>query len=445
MDSEKNKEETDVQEVENKVGEVENKVQEPTNQEEEEEADVQEPTNQEEEEADVQEPTNQENLVEEPEIKEKKPTILQKAPKLLNQGSYGCIFKPPILCENDVDLNNENYVSKIQQKTKELEKEIQIGLEIQQIENYYYYYAPILNTCDVNITALDSKIIRGCKVIKNELGEIDKENEYVSNKIRYVGRYSFNKILQMISSGKKLAKLINSHLYLLKSMQLMLEKNIIHLDLKTDNIMWDDKQEIPIIIDFGLSFNIKKLLDENSTDNSSKESLYKNIFIGKEYYVFWCVDIFMICQIVNYYNNGDVEAAVLEIILKKMIEDKYFKILFTNDDIEIFKSKYNTFFEKYIGKPWKDLFKNLLDEKNYSTWDNYSLCTAIMFTLNDNRMMKSNDMNTQSYIKLIKEILLSMPGERIGIEETKQRILDITHSQPIEIIPESMQQKTPNA
>ena len=68
-----------------------------------------------------------------------------------------------------------------------------------------------------------------------------------------------------------------------------------------------------------------------------------------------------------------------------------------------------------------------------------------MFTLNDNRMMKSNDMNTQSYIKLIKEILLSMPGERIGIEETKQRILDITHSQPIEIIPESMQQKTPNA
>jgi len=222
MDSEKNKEETDVQEVENKVGEVENKVQEPTNQEEEadvqeptnqeeKEADVQEPTNQEEEEeeADVQEPTNQENLVEEPEIKEKKPTTLQKAPKLLNQGSYGCIFKPPILCENDVDLNNENYVSKIQQKTKELEKEIQIGLEIQQIENYYYYYAPILNTCDVNITALDSKIIRGCKVIKNELGEIDKENEYVSNKIRYVGRYSFNKILQMISSGKKLAKLIN--------------------------------------------------------------------------------------------------------------------------------------------------------------------------------------------------------------------------------------------
>ena len=351
-----------------------------------------------------------------------------KIPKLLNQGAYGCIFKPELGCDVD-ESDTGNYVSKLQIKTKELEKEIKIGIEIQEIKNYYYYYAPIIKTCNVNIRSIDSKIVRGCKVITNEIGEIDTKSEYASNKIRYVGKYNMNKILQMITTTKKLSTLMNNHLYLLNSIKLMFEKNIIHLDLKTDNIMWDENQQIPIIIDFGLSFNIKELLDKNTTDYSSEDSPYVDIFIGKQYYVFWCVDIFMICQIVNYYNKGNVEPHVLEIILNRMVRDPYFQKIFPNDDIDMFKSKYNAFFAEYVGKPWTDLLISLLQEQNYSTWDNHSLCTAIMFTIIDNDMLNSQDPATEEYIKLIRDVIIAMPGERIGIEETRNRIKDIIRNQ----------------
>jgi serine/threonine protein kinase len=274
--------------------------------------------------------------------------------------------------------------------------------------------------------------VRGCKVITNEIGEIDTKSEYASNKIRYVGKYNMNKILQMITTTKKLSTLMNNHLYLLNSIKLMFEKHIIHLDLKTDNIMWDENQQIPIIIDFGLSFNIKELLDKNTTDYSSEDSPYVDIFIGKQYYVFWCVDIFMICQIVNYYNKGNVEPHVLEIILNRMLRDPYFQKIFTNDDINLFKSKYDAFFSAYVGKPWTDLLISLLQEKNYSTWDNHSLCTAIMFTIIDNDMIYSQDMATKEYIKLIRDVIIAMPGERIGIEETQKRIKEIIRNQEAE-------------
>jgi serine/threonine protein kinase len=354
-----------------------------------------------------------------------------KIPILLNQGAYGCIFKPELGCDVD-ESDTGDYVSKLQMKTKELEKEIKIGIELQEIKNYYYYFAPIIKTCNVNIRSIDSKIVRGCKVITNEIGEIDTKSEYASNKIRYVGKYNMNKILQMITTTKKLSTLMNNHLYLLNSIKLMFEKNIIHLDLKTDNIMWDENQQIPIIIDFGLSFNIKELLDKNTTDYSSEDSPYVNIFIGKQYYVFWCVDIFMICQIVNYYNKGNVEPHVLEIILNRMLRDPYFQKIFTNDDINLFKSKYDAFFSAYVGKPWTDLLISLLQEKNYSTWDNHSLCTAIMFTIIDNDMIYSQDMATKEYIKLIRDVIIAMPGERIGIEETQKRIKEIIRNQEAE-------------
>jgi len=363
-----------------------------------------------------------------------------KIPKLLNQGAYGCIFKPELGCDVD-ESDTGDYVSKLQMKTKELEKEIKIGIELQKIKNYYYYFAPIIKTCNVNIRSIDSKIVRGCKVITNEIGEIDTESEYTSNKIRYVGKYNMNKILQIITTTKKLSTLMNNHLYLLNSIKLMFENNIIHLDLKTDNIVWDENQQIPIIIDFGLSFNIKELLDKNTTDYSSEDSPYVDIFVGKQYYVFWCVDIFMICQIVNYYNKGNVEEHVLEIILNRMLRDPYFQKIFTNHDINLFKSKYDTFFSAYVGKPWTDLLTSLLQEKNYSTWDNHSLCTAIMFTIIDNDMLNSQDMATKEYVKLIREIIIAMPGERIGIEETQKRIKEIIRIKEEEVKEEDVKEE----
>jgi hypothetical protein len=223
--------------------------------------------------------------------------------KLINHGQYGCIYKPQIGCEEDEDDDDDNYVSKIQEKTEELEKEINTGKIIQSIDNYFFYYAPIIKSCDVKISNIDINILRDCAVALNENREINTVKKYASNKIRYISKYTISDYIQQLSSKENFKRIANVHLYLLEySIPKLLQKNIIHLDLKTNNIMWDEKQEIPIMIDFGLSINMGEVLDPQKSPDE-KIAIYKKYFIGEEYYIFWCVDIHMISQIVQLYET----------------------------------------------------------------------------------------------------------------------------------------------
>jgi hypothetical protein len=136
----------------------------------------------------------------------------------------------------------------------------------------------------------------------------------------------------------------------------------------------------------------------------------------------------MISQIIYRYKQGNVNKQQLNSIMNEMIFDEYYSNILTPEDIEIFKTKYNEYFSKYIDKPWKDVLIDLLKEDNYKTWDNYALCVSLLFVLNNNESLKYN---APEYVKLIKEIVLSMPGERISIEETRTRLLEIAHVIPL--------------
>ena len=374
----------------------------------------------------MEEPEEQQN--EEPEEQQneepEEPPIKEDTTdrELINQGAYGCIVKPQIKCDDINEYDSKNYVSKIQEVSFELEKEIKIGEEIQQIENYFNNFAPILKSCNVSLNEIPYDIVNNCKIMKNSLGEKDETKTYVSNKIRYIGKYDLGKIIKMTENKKKLPTLLDNHLYLLKSIEKLLTNNIIHFDLKPNNIIYDEIQGVPIIIDYGLSFNIKNILD------NPDESHYEKYFLTDEFYVFWCIEVFMISQIIYRYKQGNVNKEQLNTIMNEMIFDEYYSNILTPEDIEIFKTKYNEYFSKYIDKPWKDMMIDLLKEENYKTWDNYSLCVSLLFVLNNNESLKYNALE---YVKLIKEIVLSMPGERIGIEETRTRLLEISHAIPL--------------
>jgi serine/threonine protein kinase len=395
----------------------------------------------------IEEPEQPETIktIEEPEQPEEQPETIKtieepeqpepeetKERELINQGAYGCIVKPQIECDEN-EYDSKNYVSKIQEVSFELEKEIKIGEEIQQIDNYFNYFAPILKSCNVSLNEIPYDIVNNCKIMKNSLGEKDTTKTYVSNKIRYVGKYDLGKIIKMTETKRQLPTLLDNHLYLLKSIEKLLTNNIIHFDLKPNNIIYDEIQGVPIIIDYGLSFNIKNILD------NPNESHYEKYFLTDEFYVFWCVEVFMISQIIYRYKQGNVNKEQLNSIMNEMISDKYYSKILTRQDIEIFKTKYNEYFSKYIDKPWKDMMIDLLKEDNYKTWDNYSLCVSLLFVLNNNESLKYN---SPEYVKLIKEIVLSMPGERIGIEETRRRLLEIARAIPLVLPTEETKEET---
>ena len=55
--------------------------------------------------------------------------------KLLNQGTYGCIFRPGIECSSK-QLTSNNYITKIQKHREISKNEVLIGEKIQKIAGH---------------------------------------------------------------------------------------------------------------------------------------------------------------------------------------------------------------------------------------------------------------------------------------------------------------------
>ena len=122
--------------------------------------------------------------------------------KLLNQGSYGCIFNPGINCENN--KLTKKYITKVQKQKEISKKETKIGKEIQKIVQYEKYFAPIIETCKLNLKKINNKEIRKCNFI-----DTNKLDSYESNQILFVGNKTlFTYVLDIIHKKDFLKKIL---------------------------------------------------------------------------------------------------------------------------------------------------------------------------------------------------------------------------------------------
>ena len=147
------------------------------------------------------------NKISTPKIKEefsieepkKKLNKIQKTTeiKLLNQGTYGCIFTPEINCD-DGTVGSVKYISKIQKHNKGLEYELVVSSKVKEIHNYYFYYAVLIKECNAILSSISEKEIKKCNVLKAIPVNSTKENKYTSTKIRYVGKNSLEKYLKLL-------------------------------------------------------------------------------------------------------------------------------------------------------------------------------------------------------------------------------------------------------
>ena len=70
----------------------------------------------------------------------------------------------------------------------------------------------------------------------------------------------------------------------------MIQKKLIHYDIKGTNILFDTNKQVPLLIDFGLSIQVEKI-------NVDK---LKDIFYvyAPEYYI-WSLEIHYLCYLLN--------------------------------------------------------------------------------------------------------------------------------------------------
>jgi len=99
--------------------------------------------------------------------------------KLINQGTYGCIFRPAISCKGNA--LKSSFITKVQTSKTNSDHETKLGSIIKKIKHYNRYFAPILKSCSISIANIKNDEIKKCNVIN------EKTTKLISNKMKYVG------------------------------------------------------------------------------------------------------------------------------------------------------------------------------------------------------------------------------------------------------------------
>lgn len=251
---------------------------------------------------------------------EKRPvTLLKKDTKdvnhqeleLINQGAYGCIFHPGINCRGKKE--DIRYITKIQKNADNIQREIAIAKYIVKIPRYTRFFAPIIKQCPVKIERKLIPSVKQCdlfsKMSESELTHFS----YVSNKVRYVGKHDLRDFVNTQPDAVRAANaLVEAHTYVCKAFEKLAKQDIVHMDVKSNNLMFDEKLQRPIVIDFGISVHLPSL----KTPKDFEDAFY----VFDSYYV-WTVEI-MAC---NYmFSEIGREKAETEIVredeIKRIVE-----------------------------------------------------------------------------------------------------------------------------
>jgi serine/threonine protein kinase len=342
--------------------------------------------------------------------------------KLISQGAYGCVFKN--VDENQKKIQNlkqhqkkEEYIIKIQKKEETSENETLIGKKIMNIKNYKNYFAPIIQTEDIKIDVLDNKELEKCDIIHDNE---DPNTEYESEKIKYIGKDTLLKYyMKLLSNDKFINVFIENHIILLEALEKLESAQIIHYDLKENNIMIQDTDKRPIIIDFGLSIDSTKPM----------ENFFYSYYTE---YAPWCIDIiflsYMVKQVGKDWQTISIKSNNINLIINEFFENNPINVkLLIQDERNIWKTKLVNYFNQFVNKPWKTLYEELI--KYRFTWDNYSIIVMYLFLFYELELKKySSTEILNNYLELLKKNMMTTPNERTTPTILKKNILKLFKS-----------------
>jgi serine/threonine protein kinase len=336
---------------------------------------------------------------------------------LIGQGTYGCVFKPHLLCNGNVDKKDKEHVSKLIVLRREddyrIKNEMEIGKIILKSKKYSKYFSPIISTCPIEFEHISDQDKYKC----------NSANRYTNNKMKLAKLKKINgtnliSTLDYIYGQEAISTFLTIYGDALNGLKYLVQKKIIHFDIKWDNVLYDYKLKRGMIIDFGLSFQIKDL-----NFNSLKE-LKKYFYIYVPNQDVWCIEIHYICYLLHINDNPneyDIQHMVEEIVSKNSLFKSYISHFFKFDKIGFYKNCVDILLHWQTQYPdIKNRIKKIVNTF-YKTWDNYSL--SIMYLKQYDLVLKNtpNKMPTfhEHFIKnILWKNIIPDPNKRLSIKNT---------------------------
>tara|TARA_Y100000780_G_scaffold232460_2_gene264210 strand:+ start:268 stop:1743 length:1476 start_codon:yes stop_codon:yes gene_type:complete len=189
-----------------------------------------------------------------------------KGGKYIASGTYGCVYAPAIKCKGE--STRRDGASKLMKKSEAL-KEITEQKKVDLIDPEFKYHLKPPHMCDIGEFDKETdNLLRDCKThdLNHDYGHNHREAL-----IRSQRRNGKLVLLQMENGGKSVDSVI-PNLYhktkeeckdficgmknLFKALVDFKKNEFVHLDIKGDNVLYDEKNNRFNYIDFGLSTNI---------------------------------------------------------------------------------------------------------------------------------------------------------------------------------------------
>lgn len=333
---------------------------------------------------------------------------------LLNQGGFGCVYYPGINCSGNLS-KSKNIITKLQRQDFSSKNEFKIGKIITTIKNYQQFFSPATGMCKVNLAKISKKILGKCEVIRDDTDNV------VLMDFPYIKNTEFIKILSL-NKKNLITELFSMYTILLDAIELLNRKNIVHFDLKLENILFESITNVPIIIDFGISLYIPEINFENA-----HEYFYT---YSPDYYV-WPIEVHVLSFLLNETNMTLTELDIKK-ISNQYVSNNTILHSFSDQFRERYENMCNEILIQYVGMKRELVFEKIISYHN--TWDAYSLAIIINIiikliesAINNKEYIRPTDM----LLRFIESTLLSIspdPQKRPSINESRDKFSKIFYN-----------------
>ena len=326
--------------------------------------------------------------------------------KMLSSGSYGCVYYPSISCKGK--RTSKKSVTKLQLSDESADNEMEISKIIRQIPMYKNFFVPVTSSCPLKLRELKKDIIQECDVLK-------KDKDVVLMEMSFVTGMTLDKYLTNNKNPKHVINsFISSYTYLLHSLQLLNKYNIVHFDLKGNNIMFNTEKNIPLIIDFGMSIDLEKV---------TPDTLDFYFFSYAPSYYVWCPEIHFLSYLIHI--NDELTKEKIDEICHDTIDNNNSLINILSDSfLDSYMTNMISYYSQFIGMRKEQIIKELL--KTSHTWDNYSLANIYIRIISKIYPdgFNKNDFIVK-FVQLLLEILNPNPNKRLSIPKCLEKFENI--------------------
>ena len=300
---------------------------------------------------------------------------------------------------------NQTHQKKNKNTTKKsdffCQNEIYISNRIINIPNYDQCFSPVIKNSYLKIRELHDE-----DLLQEQYQDQEHNHkqymlltyiDYGSNDSFY--QYFYNKQNQMVPK-KYLLTLIDTYKYLLSSLQILHNQDIVYLNITPKNILFDLNNK-PILTNFNKSFHIQTLNEERKSNLFSKYDP-SNYFLP--------IEIHVLCFLQQSSSNISISMMNIETVCNDYIQWGLKPLnVFSSEFIEHFKTSSILSLQSFINKPKDEIITGII-QKYWVTWDKYSL-SMMYFSLltgifNNKNKNKNKNISQNKFVCGFSELLI---------------------------------------